>query len=41
MTKIFIEAKTVELVGAPSPFKHMYLVFQDDNGDEFVIRGGL
>ena len=37
MARILIESKTVV---SPFPFDHLYLVFEDDNGQEFVIRGG-
>lgn len=33
----------IRIEGKPafgSPFDHMYLVYVDDSGDEFVIRGG-
>ncbi|WP_165392183.1 calcium-binding protein [Pseudomonas tructae] len=36
MAKIFIESKSV----AGTNFKHSYLVYQDDAGNETVIRGG-
>ena len=36
MGKIFIESKPVRFTGKD----HLYLVYQDDNGNETVIRGG-
>ena len=38
MAKILIESKPVVVSG--SLFRHLYLVFVDDDGNEFVIRGG-
>jgi len=35
MGHIYIEAKTVAL-----GFDHLYLVYTDDTGKEFVVRGG-
>ncbi|MBB1493070.1 hypothetical protein H5395_16470 [Paracoccus sp. MC1854] len=38
--RIFIEANDVELFGLPSGAPHLYLVFRDSNGEEYVIRSG-
>lgn len=38
--QIFIEANEVEIAGLPSGAMHLYLVFRDSNGDEYVIRSG-
>ena len=38
--QIFIEANEVEIVGLPSGTTHLYLVFRDSNGQEYVIRSG-
>ncbi|WP_299358847.1 calcium-binding protein [uncultured Paracoccus sp.] len=38
--QIFIEASDVEIFGLPSGATHLYLVFRDSNGDEYVIRSG-
>ncbi|MCZ0964110.1 calcium-binding protein [Paracoccus benzoatiresistens] len=38
--QIFIEASDVELLGLPSGATHLYLVFRDSNGEEYVIRSG-
>lgn len=38
MSEIRIEAKPIPNTG--NIFSHMYLVYVDDNGNEFVIRGG-
>jgi hypothetical protein len=38
--QIFIEAREVEIVGLPSGAMHLYLVFRDTNGAEYVIRSG-
>lgn len=38
--EIFIEAREVEIVGLPTGAMHLYLVFRDSNGDEYVIRSG-
>ena len=38
--QIFIEASDVELFGLPSGATHLYLVFRDSNGEEYVIRSG-
>jgi Ca2+-binding RTX toxin-like protein len=35
MAHIYIESHRIAVL-----FQHMYLVFKDDNGNEFVIRGG-
>lgn len=37
---IFIEAREVEIVGLPTGALHLYLVFRDSSGDEYVIRSG-
>ncbi len=39
MAEIRIEGKTVEF-GVDTFFDHLYLVYVDDSGNEFVIRGG-
>ena len=38
--QIFIEASEVEIFGLPSGAMHLYLVFRDSNGAEYVIRSG-
>ena len=38
--QIFIEANEVEIAGLPSGAMHLYLVFRDTNGAEYVIRSG-
>lgn len=38
--EIFIEASDVEVLGLPVGALHLYLVFRDSNGDEYVIRSG-
>lgn len=38
--QIFIEADEVELAGLPSGAMHLYLVFRDTDGAEYVIRSG-
>ena len=38
--QIFIEASDVELFGLPSGATHLYLVYRDSNGEEYVIRSG-
>lgn len=38
--EIFIEAREVEIIGLPTGAMHLYLVFRDSNGDEYVIRSG-
>ena len=38
--QIFIEANEVEFAGLPSGAMHLYLVFRDSNGAEYVIRSG-
>ena len=38
--QIFIEAREVDVLGFPSGSMHLYLVFRDSNGDEYVIRSG-
>lgn len=38
--QIFIEASDVELFGLPSGATHLYLVYRDTNGEEYVIRSG-
>ena len=38
--QIFIEANEVEIAGLPSGAMHLYLVFRDSNGAEYVIRSG-
>ncbi len=38
MGKIFIESK--DIFSSILLFEHLYLVYQNDNGQEFVIRGG-
>ena len=40
MSEIRIEHKAVTLFGADTTYEHLYLVFVDDDGHEFVIRGG-
>jgi Ca2+-binding RTX toxin-like protein len=37
MSKISIEGKGID---SPIPFGHLYLVYEDDTGQEFVLRGG-
>ncbi len=38
MSKIFIESRPAP--EKPSPYDHLYLVYQNNLGEEFVIRGG-
>lgn len=38
--EIFIEAREVEVIGLPSGAMHLYLVFRDTDGEEYVIRSG-
>jgi hypothetical protein len=38
--QIFIEAADVEAAGLPLGAKHLYLVFRDTNGEEYVLRSG-
>lgn len=38
--QIFIEASDVELAGLPVGAVHLYLVYRDTNGEEYVIRSG-
>lgn len=38
--EIFIEAREVEIIGLPTGAEHLYLVFRDINGEEYVIRSG-
>ena len=38
--QIFIEANEVEIAGLPSGAMHLYLVFRDTDGAEYVIRSG-
>lgn len=38
--QIFIEASEVEIFGLPSGSTHLYLVFRDTDGEEYVIRSG-
>jgi hypothetical protein len=38
--QIFIEANEVAIAGLPSGTMHLYLVFRDTNGAEYVIRSG-
>jgi hypothetical protein len=38
--QIFIEANEVEIAGLPSGAMHLYLVFRDSDGQEYVIRSG-
>lgn len=38
--QIFIEAREVEILGLPSGAMHLYLVFRDTDGAEYVIRSG-
>lgn len=38
--QIFIEASDVEFFGLPSGATHLYLVYRDSNGEEYVIRSG-
>lgn len=38
--EIFIEAREVEIFGLPSGAMHLYLVFRDTDGEEYVIRSG-
>ena len=38
--QILIEADKVDVVGFPSGAMHLYLVFRDTNGAEYVIRSG-
>jgi Ca2+-binding RTX toxin-like protein len=40
MSQIFIEARTATFLGVPVSQKHLYLVYRDDGGSEWVIRGG-
>jgi Ca2+-binding RTX toxin-like protein len=40
MSQIFIEARTATFLDVPVVQKHLYLVYRDDGGDEWVIRGG-
>ncbi len=40
MSRILIESRPVDLVGIDSRFRHVYLVFEDDDGTETVITGG-
>lgn len=39
MSQIFIEARTATFLGVPVIQKHLYLVYRDDGGSEWVIRG--
>src|SRR5689334_13802867 len=38
--QIFIEADEAEFAGLPVGAMHLYLVFRDTNGAEYVIRSG-
>ncbi|WP_370301836.1 hypothetical protein [Pseudooceanicola sp.] len=38
--EIFIETSNVDSLGFSLPFQHLYLVFRDINGDEYVLRSG-
>jgi len=38
--QIFIEAHEVDIAGQPVGAMHLYLVFRDTNGEEYVIRSG-
>jgi len=40
MAKLFVESKFVDTIVGETSFLHLYLVYEDDIGDEFVIRGG-
>ena len=40
MSRILIESRPVDVVGIDSKFRHVYLVFQADDGTETVITGG-
>ncbi len=40
MDRITTESRPVDIVGVDSRFRHVYLVFQDDDGTETVITGG-
>ena len=40
MSRILIESRPVDIDGIDSSFRHIYLVFQNDDGTETVITGG-
>lgn len=40
MARIFIEEHPLRVVGGITDTLHLYLVYQGDNGDEYVVRSG-